>query len=146
MGFTDKIITGKTERIEELEALLETNQGNYSELEVAYDHAIMQRDARINEMTQFKTASTDATEKTHAIYKQLKEMEDSRNEEILKNVQMKEEVFLTNKELDYCRLTEMGNLNDHITRLADQITEMEINKEAKKKQKENEILILGEKL
>jgi len=50
MGFTDKIITGKTERIEELEALLETNQGNYSELEVAYDHAIMQRDARINEM------------------------------------------------------------------------------------------------
>lgn len=119
MGFTDKIINGKTEKIEELEALLETNQGNYSELEVAYDHAIMQRDARINEMTQFKTASADATEKLHAVYKQLKEMEDSRNEEILKNVRMKEEVALTNREMDKLQTVDIVNLHDKITKLED---------------------------
>jgi hypothetical protein len=41
MGFTDKIIKGKDVRIEELEALLETNQNNYSDLEVEYDNAVM---------------------------------------------------------------------------------------------------------
>jgi len=53
------------------------------------------------------------------IYKQLKESEDSRNDEIIKNVNMKEEVMLTQREMDNLRLNEMGSLNDHITRLGD---------------------------
>ena len=40
----------------------------------------------------------------------------------------------------------MAELSDHIKRLNDQMTEMEIQKNAKRQQKENEMLILSEKL
>jgi len=50
MGFTDKIIKGKSDKIEEIEELLAKTDHKYADLEVEYDNAIMQRDARINEM------------------------------------------------------------------------------------------------
>jgi len=46
-------------------------------------------------------------------------MEDSRNEEILKNVRMKEEVALTNREMDKLQTVDIVNLHDKITKLED---------------------------
>ena len=46
-------------------------------------------------------------------------MEDSRNEEILKNVRMKEEVAFTNKEMDKLQTVDIVNLHDKITKLED---------------------------
>lgn len=54
--------------------------------------------------------------------------------------------MLTQREMDNLRLNEMGSLNDHITRLGDQIVEMEISRDAKRKQAESDQFILGEKL
>jgi hypothetical protein len=69
MSFTEKIIAGKDVRIEELEALLEKKLHDYQDLEVEYDHAIMQRDARIAEMQAFKDKNEETTENIHEIYK-----------------------------------------------------------------------------
>ena len=89
-------------------------------------------------MQQFKDTSNSTTEKIHEIYKQLKTSEDGRNEEIIKNVKMNEEVILTQREMENLRVNEIGSLHTHMTKLNDQIQEMEITRDAKRKQYENE--------
>jgi hypothetical protein len=51
---------------------------------------------------------------------------------------MNEEVILTQREMENLRVNEIGSLHTHMTKLNDQIQEMEITRDAKRKQYENE--------